>query len=352
MKKFIKNIVLFLLLIQLLCIAEVLLPDNFFTYKTGESIRAGYTTIYGPHFANHQIKMPEYGGLAYGSKFSKSREITTKIDALGFRNDSVMKNPDVVLIGDSQIVGVGSDQSEILSQRIMQKIPQLKVYNMAASDPKMFHQIINDGLVNKPKMVILESIEREIPDHTFDVRLRSPKLASTLKTCAQSPKFLSFAKAFAKYQRFYLPNYLRSNLFGRKAFPQSIKDENLFFYEGKEVEQNFSDQDIEKMAQEYKKISQFFEQQGIKFAFMAFPNKETLYWDHVPLDQQPNFLQKFNKALINKGVQVIDVLPSLQKFKNQNNKIYTYIEDDTHWNQNGMQLASEQMVLSITQNLK
>ncbi|MCB9202365.1 MAG: hypothetical protein H6604_04860 [Flavobacteriales bacterium] len=349
MKRFLIYISVFAFILQLPVLLEVFLPDNFFTFRPGEAINAKYTAIYGPHYSNKRLTMEEVAGFSIKTPYQIKRKTTTITDKIGYRNRILFENPDVVLIGDSQTVGVGSDQDEIFSEQIMDSL-NLKVYNIAAAEPKELFQLIHDSLISKPKLVIMEKIEREIPYFHFDMSIRTGKVSEILKFISLNPITNKISEYTSKYFRNYTPHYLRAELVGRREFPKSILNDSIFFLESEKSEIKLPDMQIQKIADEYIKLDRYFKANKIVFIFMPFPNKETILWEHVPFNKQPDFLNKFISVLEANQVKVINPIPVLNKCIDENRNPYIY--DDIHYGIYGMKSVSELMIDEINVEIK
>ena len=71
--------------------------------------------------------MVEEGDLAHHTKYSIDKNVFWKTDRLGYRNTSYISNPDILLIGGSNIVGSSLSQEETLASRLID-MTDLKLY--------------------------------------------------------------------------------------------------------------------------------------------------------------------------------------------------------------------------------
>lgn len=138
------------------------LPIDFFTFRVWEAALASPERYPGPYYPNlHVLKEKEYGDYFRASeRLKKSKRVTWYIDNFGWRNrPEVEQAPryDVVLLGDSNIVGSYLDQKDTLSEVLMRNdFPAAYSYayahdhiSLAFSDARL--------LAKSPKLFVVES---------------------------------------------------------------------------------------------------------------------------------------------------------------------------------------------------
>lgn len=336
MKSFLFKFCLFVILLQIPFLIEGLLPYDQFP---GPILAKRYTSIYGNHFPNTKTTISEKGNLSYGTNSGVVKNYSVTIDNLGLRNDSVLRNPDIVLIGDSQIYCATIDQENILSKQIMDQTPWV-VYNVNTSTPNVFAQLLEDRVISKPKWVIYERIEREIQDFHYSINPFQGYVAKGMSFLAQNKYSQIITNFISKYTRQHLKEYLRTEFFGRTTFPKSIDDYDLFFHDGRNSSVEMSSERLEELTNDIVKVKDYFESRDINFAFMPFPNKETIYWEKVPYEHQPVFMNNLVSMLEKKGVKVIPT----HKFLLEKRNPYLYHKDDTHWNELGISIVAKEIV--------
>jgi hypothetical protein len=86
---------------------------------------------------------------------------------------------------------------------------------------------------------------------------------------------------------------------------------------------------------------------GIKFIFMPMPDKETVYYELVPFDEQPDYLNKLDSILNISGVSTINTLKIYNDYRKTNDNLLYHL-DDSHWNSN----ATEIIALEIIQKAR
>lgn len=113
-----------------------------------------------------------------------------------------------------------------------------------------------------------------------------------------------------------------------------------FFLEGENQKYNFDHIDnVSKTIISYKK---YCDSISVDFIFLLLPNKETVYFDKVPLENQPDYIFKLNSILEANGVRTINTL-SLFNNARKNTNNYFYHVDDTHWNSTGVKLVADEL---------
>ena len=166
MKTLIKKIIFFLIPIIIYCIAEVTLIKNI-TTRPWEALSylEKPNKYYGSFYQDINYEVNSVGDLAHHTNYEIIRLEKWITDSHGFRNNKSLKSPDIVIIGDSFIVGSGLNQNDILSNVIMTSTQnKLTVYNMAPSSMEALSYFIKNKIINKPKLIIYSNVERnDIP---------------------------------------------------------------------------------------------------------------------------------------------------------------------------------------------
>jgi hypothetical protein len=165
MKKIILKLLLFASGVSIYVVALSLIPIDTFTFRTWESmIWEGRRPTIGRFYPNIKSVRDESGDLGHNSKYDViKKKVHWKTDTYGFRNSpNILTGYDIVLVGDSNSVGSGTTQAEILSNQISRKIGS-NVFNYSPMDiDANFMNNLSDMGIH-PKVVIYEKIEREIP---------------------------------------------------------------------------------------------------------------------------------------------------------------------------------------------
>ena len=336
MKKLIKNLLIFLSPIFFLMIIELLLPSTFFSFRTWEGI--SFTTDI-PHkstfYPNSKTIMKATGDLCHHTNKAVTKNELWITDKLGFRNNEFIKAADILFIGDSFIAGSGLSQNEIISNKVKDKLKNnVKVYNMAPSSFLEFDYFLKNGFINKPKLIIFSIVERNIPTSFIKYRMENIFIKA-LSNCNLN---VYLDKAF----RFTSIKWLKARIHNSKGFGIPSKyNSNMFFVQGNQQKHKRSDlQTTILNILEYKK---YCDSLGINFIFLPMPNKESVYYDLVPFDKQPNYLFQLDSLLHEKDIMTINTLKIYNNYRKTNKKLLYHL-DDTHWNLNATEIISQEIV--------
>lgn len=273
--------------------------------------------------------MMAVGDLCHHTSFAVNRKENWITDQLGYRNDLFIKKSDVLLIGDSFIVCSGVRQDAILSNQIKQKTG-LKVYNMAPASFNDFVALIQKGIIEKPKTLVLGFVERNIPE---------PLNAQV--SLAKEPELTTLGILRDKFKRQYGLEYLKARLKGLHGNGlQSKTDPQLFFMNG--PSQTYHYDQMEEVANTILSYKQFCDDENIKFVFVPLPNKETVYFDKVPLESEPNYISQLLANLQEEGVETLN-LQHIFREERKKNEHLLYQLDDSHWNAKGIEIAASEL---------
>lgn len=353
MKKFVLKTLLYLSPFLLMGIAQGFLPITSFTHKLYESLF--FKSDFVPHFTSMYPNQEEknyvgYGDLCYNTKYAIPKDESFKTDSIGYRNDKFIKNPDVLIIGDSYSLGCTMNQQNLIAKKIMEQTGnKLKVYAMAPATFSDFDRYLKLGIIQKPKTIIYERVERGAVDSiVYYKNDYKDKLA------LKSQKFWGYRNAnifLDKIFRNYLGNTAKSKILGRKGTgKQSKVDDRLFFYDTTIPEDRnpkFLGDNIKHIL-EYKR---YCDSLGVKLVYLPMPNKESVYYDKIPIAEQPKYLSKFKSLLDENNISNINTLEIYNNFrKTSNTMLYNY--DDTHWNVVAVDLMSKEILKFLKQNQK
>ncbi len=348
MKKFLVKIILFLFFLQLPLLIESFLPLDIFTNDLGLTLKNNfYLSTYGPSIPNITFTQTEKGVLALGTDFENLKKNTRIIDELGYRNRKLEKKPDIVFIGDSQTEGAQLNQTEIFSE-VIKKHTSFKTYSLAPSQPDVLEILIRDKKIQKPKIIIFETFERELYNYKYDINTLK-KTEIKAKIIEKFQDFFLISKLFYffnKYSRNYLIPSIKANLLGRRKYPQSYNDKSIYFYQGKLAEINLSENDLNNLVQQYVLLNNYYKKNGIFFIFIPFPNAETIYYEKVPFRTQPTFLKRFIDKLIQNKVNVVNTLDLFNKNKNKD----LYYFDDSHGHPNSIEIINRELIEILKKN--
>ncbi len=345
-RKFLKKIVLFVLPpLLLIAITEAFfLPPNFFTYRTWEAIIYKNPIPHlGGFYPNMHTKMDEQGDLAFRTKYAIfKKDVEWDIDKLGFRNDEFVEDPDVLLIGDSFTAGIALSQDETITNKTQALVgKKLKIYNIAPSSFGNFNFLYQNKFLKKPKLVIYSLVERNLPAIlTIEEEANDRKL-KLVRSLGKSFDFKGFNTCIDRLISFNSLRWATAKMSETNIGHQSPFDTTLFFMQGKEVK-HYILKDAQATAKKIISFKKYCDGAGIQFIFMPMPNKETIYFDMVPLDNQPQFLFQLDSLLHNSGVETINTLSIYNSLRSSIPMLYK--PEDTHWNEKATTIMADEIV--------
>lgn len=346
MKKFILRTLLFLSPFLFIYTIQGFLPIYAFTHKFYESPLYRSTVI--PHnfpiYANQKGEMTGYGDLCFNTAYEIPKNENYITDELGFRNDKFVENPDILIIGDSYTMGATLGQPEILANQIMKNSGnKYSVYGMAPIDFSVLDKLLKLNIIKKPKYVIYERVERgEIPKIEYFDNSFSNKFEYQYNNLWK----LGGANVFLdKIFRGYVNNYTKAKIERSKGTGIKSKvEDRLFYYDTHHLTPSQEWMDINvKSLLSYKK---YCDSIGSKFIYLPMPNKETVYFDKIPVEKQPDYLFKLGHILKKKNIAYYPTIDFYNNFRKTDRRmLYQY--DDSHWNALASELISKQIIKTI-----
>lgn len=338
MKQFIKKLLYFILLpVLTLSVLEIFLPENFFGYRPWEALQFSTIVPHDPPFyPGRSVIMNSVGDLCHHTDHSILRKEDWTIDELGFRNDKFIEDPDVVIVGDSYIVGTGLDQASTLSNQLIRSSTK-KVYGMANISVAHFDMYLKSGQIKKPKLLIYAMAERSIPDifTTYEDISQSELVLKKIFKYGNANVYID--KAF----RYFSLKWLKARIAGHRG--QGIPAAGypgMFFLQGNKQKHEAGDMGVTlKTIQDYQ---EYCKTMGMNFLFVPIPDKETLYYEYVPFKEQPGYLFALDSALQSKNISSINTLSLFNEYKKNEAKLL-YQLDDSHWNADATKLLAEEI---------
>ncbi|HEY4651748.1 MAG TPA: hypothetical protein VIG72_10045 [Pontibacter sp.] len=329
-------------------IEATVLPINFFTFRIWETISVNKMQLMaGPFYPNQHMIMEEEGELAPHTPFATKRKVEWFTDAYGYRNRDT--KCDVLLIGDSNITGAKLSQEETLAEVLERRLNK-EVYSFAPATMNRF--LATERFMQEPpELVIMSSIERRIPglpavgangyaskvrNYTGELINSSPLLTGLFVTADRISKLGLYNRTRAEIER----------AFGRKEY---ISYNNEFFIEGEIANRDYSDAEIQQMADVLEGYRDALAEHSIRFLFMPIPNKENIYYRMLPSQRKPDFLPRLIAELQDRDIAVVDMQANFEELHQQKN-IALYPADDAHWNNTAVEVAANLVAQQLRQN--
>lgn len=383
-RRFLARGALFALLLLIPLFAPLLFSTGQFSLNAAGALTYNREHKGGPFYPNMNIEKVEQGDLGYGTKYALKKKVVWKTDEYGYRNTpspSGTTEYDVVIIGDSFLVGYKLNQDETLSEVLSRKT-KLNAYAIAPISNITSYTSDYRFQQHKPKVVILEMVERNMRGAK---KLNASELGMNAGTITDGfsarsgvmekaniliDRMMKFS-VFQYYHAMGLKSLFSRNLpkgsNGDEAFRLGIlidptqrnfnllvnnKTRMMFMMDSILMWEKDAKGASENMSYNVMLYDEFFRSQGIKFMFLPVPDKENVYYDYMKSDMyfgktpisikypKPEFLENITTTLTTNNVTVIDVNSAFAKARKTSN-ITLYQLDDTHWNEYGVNITAD-----------
>ena len=361
MKRFIVRTFIFTLPAILWFITEGILPSSTFVWKTWEALLFNnYSLSIGKVFyPNSNLEMNTVGRLRHHTKNSVTVKESWKTDKLGNRNDNFIEDPDILLIGDSFVVGDALTQDSTFTNQLQYYLnDNLKVYNIAPAEFSKLDYYLKEEIIKKPRLVIFARSERFIPEAMQTHPEPDSSLKNKIKTfLLDSDLFLKSCVFLDKCFRMYSKKWVQARLSGQKGNGLAgIEGSNMFFYNTKdniEYPNQVTDfvADIDTTANRIISFKTYCDSLDIDFLFVPMPNKSSIYYDYVPLEKQPDYIFKLDSLLRMNDVRTFNTLALYNEYRRTHGELLYHL-DDTHWNANGARILSKKIAEIIISGTK
>lgn len=303
----------------------------------------------------------------------------TVVDAHGFVNApyDLGAKPDVVVVGDSfMTVGLLADT---FSSRLAAK-SGLQVLNRAMFGHGPFVSVesyLDDPryITNHPDFLVWGFAEREISPKSFQRLHDSMKWRQEIthageveldRLQASRNVYVHWRNLAPAALRDSLPasslfaqtsqwvwNRLRSLVFGQLhpdliQARRDVPDGPMLFYryQLEALRREFSAESIARIAAAVKELDTLCNRRGMQLIVLLIPEKEQVYRNWIPERHvspaqplPPSALVPLEAALLQEGVQVVNMLPVFHSAMADGARVYW--RDDTHWNPRGIDLAAD-----------
>ncbi|MBI9098403.1 MAG: hypothetical protein JEY91_07985 [Spirochaetaceae bacterium] len=323
-----------LLLFTLFVIPNIFFSERF-TFRSWENLHwykqpEGFM---GRFYPNQSIYRTEYGDLGHDTQFAVSKESIWITDQLGFRNYDIPSKMDILIVGDSYANGCSVSQDETLSSQI-KKLSGLQTYQMMIGlDKTLF--MIETKKIPKPSVIIYNIVERNILEIQFTEKTRP--------SYSLDKNINDFDIFKDKVQKNVFMNRFISILNPNPLGIQSSINPKYFFLEGENALISLKNDQIDSITLSLSHYRQVLQDRGIKFLFLPVPNKETIYYDFVPLQSQPISLHQLYTDLEKSGINYINLL---DVYNSNKDKTLLYHFDDSHWNSTAIKIAADEVINS------
>jgi hypothetical protein len=337
------------------------LPSSWFTFRCWEALSIFDRTFLEstPFYPLQELTMEEEGDLGHGTWIAEKRISRWATDRFGFRNEPWSEVPDVVMTGDSFVIGSGVSQEDIFSEQLSD-LTGLKVVNMAKAsirdilDLKVFEY-------QKPKWVILGVVERELPSVPFYLLKsenqypdwRNEPLMDGIIFWDKILKAVPLRKCRASvfqfiadgiYHRWNRPSSMSNKHLPLGMIPANDPQEAYLF-----GSKNRGWIPREKLFHSVSSLHELHSELlslGINFLFCPFPDKETAYSERLDVPDEPRNLDTVEQLCEQYNVPMVNPLPAL---KQAAHKESIYYRDDTHFNPRGIRITAKEISAQMDQ---
>ena len=365
MKKFAVKSLLFALPFVTLALVELfVLPLDFFTFRVWESLKIDTLKEILPGYFYPRVDMvkTEQGDIAHHTIYAVEKKVEWHTDRFGYRNRDEDKTPEIVIIGDSNTVGAGLTQSNILSEVLSKRLGTW-VYSFAPASLNTFlreRRLTND----KPRVVVVATIEWDIPS----LRSLKPELASPsgferkfmdLRSGIKESRALQsvavpidrlFKANMLHYYRASLRRTVNSFLPGEEPVPpQEPGAPSIRFFLGDLALKDVPPDRLQQTLTVVRSYNELLRRMGIRFIFLPIPNKENIYHDLLPSKKKPVFLARLIEKLNEEGIETIDLQSVFDEIYRKRGPVL-YPPDDSHWNAEGIRIAAALLAGKIEAN--
>lgn len=342
-------------------VAPFVLPRSAYYFRPWEHMTGGHR--YGIPRTGESITMNGYGDLANMlgvSSFRSRREITFTMDEEGHRNapGTQHTDPEVLVVGNSFITGAGNTDEETFTSQL-QRGTDLKITAYAPVNMSVF---LAENM-ESPKVVILGIVERNLLGFNGEI-IKLNADTSCFREVSEREQRIeavkdsvkTVIKNFVEYAQLSLLRRLSQQLYQEMRFaltgkhsPNVVigKDGKTLFFSKAVRLRNHDAQDrkLGKVVDAIIHVRNCLSERGIEFIFIPIPDKANIYADAVHDDigwVSPEPLEQLHDALRAEGVTVVPLLLAFRSAKEEGKQLYW--SDDTHWNQEGIGLAVEEVL--------
>lgn len=357
MKKFVLKVFLFSCPFLLMIGVELfVLPIDFFAFRVWEAlfIRKIHSIFPGHFYPCMEVtKLESSGDLAHHTSFAIPKRVKWITDRYGYRKkDAEGMKPQVVIIGDSNIAGIGLTQEEMLSEVLEE---QLKVPVYPYAPVGSINTFLKDFRFKKdsPKVVILSFIERDIlnmpPPKQSKKREALLSFYEWRDKVEQTRWVQSVGVILDRLFKMNMLNYFRAKVGNGTLmefchFPSKFGP--MLFVQGEPANKEVPTERLHKAVETIEAYNQILRKRNIRFIFLPIPNKENIYHDFLPNPRRPVFLEQLIQELKKRKVETVDTQKAFDD-EYQKKSALLFFLDDSHWNPRGVRLAADRTVKLI-----
>jgi alginate O-acetyltransferase complex protein AlgJ len=336
----------------LLVALDLSLPADAFTFRTWEAVAVSYRLYYlaglgplrmpmisalpGPFVPALNYNKVEEGDLGHHTIYAVRRPAVWTTDDFGFRIRPGITRPQVVIVGDSEVVGTGLSQEDTLAEVLLREYG-ISAYPFA---PATLADFLADARLSAspPRYLILEGIERNVVEE-----LRSVQLSATPPPRAIAATWLrSLEIALNRVQRLNMVAYFQTLINGRRA---PLARRNVLFLRGEENPPSSAPDDVEAVVRTLDSYAEVLGKRGVQLAILIVPDKENTYADLLPNAPDRRLISLLRTALQGSRVTWLELERDFAAARRAGRDPHQL--DDTHWSAYGVRLAARNIAAWI-----
>jgi len=322
---------------------ERLLPNDAFTFRAWEALEVRgrvvdtplvrlfpWTTLPGPFLPGVRLARSEQGDLGHHGPQAVDRAVVWETDAHGFRASPDPAAIDLVLVGDSAVVGTGLSQADTLAA-VLRARHGIAAYPYAPAGVADF--LAEPRFRDRPPaLLVLECVEREVLDDFQERPMPRPKPREV--RVVESAPLRRFEVEWNRLRRQAGLRWLRARIDGR---PPPVARGGLLFRLGAGALAASPPERVRAAADALAWVDAEARARGLRFVVLVVPEKETIYADLFPEARPPGLLAELQQALQARGVEAIDLEGPFRAARARGEP--PFLSDDTHWSAAGVAIA-------------
>jgi len=330
-------------------------------FRAWEKVRSDDNILFEPNMTIDDVEVGDLGYKSWVKQLQHPRRVAFTTDATGFRNAGNPRFPEIVVVGDSYVVGTGVSDNETFPSRIEQRL-SVPVYNYGFASGAIQVFLNDPRFANRmPRVVVYAPLEHRLIPRNLDIRY--PKWPPDTPTAPGAASgwwhdvgeevenfFFRLnmdngVATFARYQYNGLMYRVRgldgvTTFEGATILRLPIGEQKLDV----PVEQRNPAGVISTL----ENLKSMLSERGSELVFCPLFAMGTIYPEVYPQAdrvriQNPSFLDAVIAGAKASGVRTVDLRESFRK----NRSPYLYQPDDSHWNARAIGLAADELASEL-----
>ncbi len=252
-------------------------------------------------------------------------EVNLTYDYFGFTNQTENNKPEILFIGDSFFRNIINPTDSSIQARGNNILKRNACYNIGSSGNstfKVYNELLEREYLHKPKIIVLEIVERYLTDWL--------DLKNQLENSLTKTNRGNFGLDFVFGNNFYDFGNFKTHSPTKdlhQGTPHYINKRKVYFL--KDQLSHLNKNQIDSLIINLKYAHDFFKKENIKIHFVIVPDKESVYPKMYGVSQ----LSEIQKHIKENNLPFIDLYSEFIK-----DPLQFYVDGDTHWNNRGIAL--------------